>query len=367
MPFVRKVGRFLSASLLKLSLFVFATSMALGSVIGSPEPIKDSLDKSGIYDTVVPGFLDAASKEEGQEGREDLPVDDAKVKEIINSSFSPQFLKSSADTILEGFHSWLNGETAQPEFKVDLTGPKQSLVQGLAGYAEQRLLSLPACTSAQARELAGQDIDPFAVECRPPVVISQEKQKIIDELNNSEFLKDQEISSASLTKDNPDKFTEELKGLPDGYQLLLSLPMVTGILALVSAVGLILLHDDKRRGFRQAGIIVLVAGLFLLVSTLLFQVIYDKAANPNSFNIENASLKDAVIDLLGRLYSIFNRSLMIISAIYTMVGGGTLGILAYLNRNNKSEPRKQDGDAKPRSDANASTNGEKPAEPNDKK
>lgn len=337
MLFVRKIGRFLSASLLKISLFVFATAFALSGVIGSPETIKDSLDKSGIYETIVPGFLEAASQDEGEEGREDLPVDDPKVKEIINSSFSPQFLKSSADTILDGFHKWLNGETAQPEFTVDLTGAKQSLVQGLADYAEQRLLSLPACTTAQTRELVGQDIDPFAVECRPPIVVSQEKQKLIDELNNSELLKDQEISLATLTKDNPDKFTEELKGLPDGYQLLQSLPMIIGILALVSAAGLILLHDDKRRGFRQVSIIVLVAGLFLLVSTLLFQAIYNKLATLESFNIENASLKNAVIDLLGRLYNKFNRSLMIISAIYTVVGGVTLGVMGHLNRNNKSK------------------------------
>lgn len=340
MDFTRKIGRFLAASLLKLSLFVFATTFALNGVIGSPEPLQDNLEKSGIFETLVPGFLEAASQEEDESGREDLPVDDPKVREVINASFSPEFLQESSGKLINGFYAWLNGEATQPEFSIDLSTARNSMIQGLADYAEDRLLSLPACTSAQARELAAQEIDPFTVKCRPPVVVSAEKQKIIDELEDSEFLEDDELSAATLTKDDPDKFTEELKGLPDGFQLLKSLPLITGVITLASATSLILLHDDKRRGIRQVGIIVLVTGLLLLVSTLLFQAIYSGLTSAENLDVKNASLRNSLIDLLGRLYGSFNRTLMIISAIYTALGVTSLATLFYMKKND-SEPDKE--------------------------
>jgi len=153
MHFVRKAGLVLLSVLLPVLLYATASTAAVDTAFGNPEKIKDSFRDSNIYSKLVDVLVNQLNSSEDKQGQ-DMQIDKAALKSIAENALPPEFLQSSFENVIDGTFHWIEGKTDQPDFRIDLTDAKNRLADGLINYATQRTATLPACTPAQAAELA---------------------------------------------------------------------------------------------------------------------------------------------------------------------------------------------------------------------
>ncbi len=340
-----------SSLALKLSLFSLAFIFALVSIFGTPHKIKQGLGQSGVYNQVVESAVRSAS-EENKNGSDSLSLARPEIQAAAKTAITPVMIRGWAEGFIDGFYGWLEGKTAQPEFRIDLTDAKQNFIQQVADQAESRLKSLPACSVKQTIEMRGQNLDPFTIPCRPPVDIAAEKQRVVADLEKGDgFLKDPVITAEDLSANNKQSFNDS--ALPENFQRLKSLPTALIFFSLLLIVAVVFLAPNKRVGFKKVFIIFLGTGVFLLLSTLIFAYLFNSAANPTDMlsklvNIKDSSLQTAVLKIIDTLFQAFNRSLILVAAIYTALGG--IGLLTLNFTKPKAGNKHQHTDSSPPAD-----------------
>ncbi|MDZ7744443.1 MAG: hypothetical protein U5K77_01635 [Candidatus Saccharibacteria bacterium] len=354
MKAARKLGRILSAIVLKLSLVGFAVAFALLAVIGTPEPLKTSLGQSGVYSAAVDSVIEASAEETDQS----LPLDEPAIQQAARDAFNPWLLEQSAHRMIDGLYAWLEGDTDEIEFTIDLSDAKALFIERVADYAEQRVNNLRPCTQAEAFQLAQQDsIDPFELDCRPPVVISQYRDDIIRELEQSEdFLDDPVITAESLADQEGATTNEPWQEAPAAFQRLQWMPLATGLFAFAAAVFLIALHANRRSGLRQVSMIIFSTGVLVLISALVLDyLIRHNIAQGMLFDMQDTVLQGALVSTSVALYGYFSRAFILISAIYLMSGAISLGIFWLLRK-----PKNTPDTSQPPRQPNSASHGKKP-------
>jgi hypothetical protein len=334
MQLIKKFGRGFLTLLLKLSLFLFAISCALAMVFGSPTQLKRSLKESGVYNGFVDNVI-ASSAEQGGEDQSSLPLNQPEVKSAANSAFPPQFLQSSTEQAIDGTYHWLDGKTPVPDFKIDLTGPKQNFANALGDYAVNRAQKLPRCTLAQLRELQTDGIDPFNTPCVPPGFdLASLRTDVINEINGSnDFLADPVVTANTLPKDEQGKTVfQNLSQVPKIFHWLKLAPIIFGIIAVLSGSGLILLYEHRRRGIRSVGITFLGTGVFLLIGAWLENYLVHRANSPNgrlARQLTGNGLQGPILHLFASLNTAFNHKIYPLCGLYVLLGAATLLILHF--------------------------------------
>ncbi len=330
-----KFARGISSLVLKLSLFSFALAIAALLVFGQPTAIKKALSDSNIYTHATNSVIDSTKKGESREGGDqNLSLDAPEIRAAANEAFSPSLLKDSAEKIIDGTYRWLNKETAQPDFVIDLSATRQTLAQRLGDYASTRYASLPPCNQAQIQELSGQDIDSLSVPCQiPGVSPADSKQKVVNQIASSdEFLGSPVISADSLPKDESGKpFFEKFSQAPDTLEKLRLLPWVFGVLSLVSALALVFAHASKRAGLKSIAVTLLGTGIFLLVGALIIGFIFSRINQPGNGMNQNVSaeMRASLFAALGSLNSALQKIIVLFAAGYIAVGGAGLLALRF--------------------------------------
>src|SRR4051812_48563018 len=119
------IRKLLVASLVTLfSLFLFSAALSGGvnRTVGTSGKVKHILAESGIYDTVLPSVLDQTKQIDTSAG--EISLENPQIKAAAQSAFTPQFIQTSTESVIDSVFDWLNGKTATPQFKIDLSGPK---------------------------------------------------------------------------------------------------------------------------------------------------------------------------------------------------------------------------------------------------
>lgn len=326
---LKRLGRFLSSSFLKLSLFLLALTGAGWMTFGTPNAIKQATDDSNIYQATVDTILESA-KQSAKDQSTQLPIDQPEIEQAARDAFPADLLSKNSTVIVDSVYGWLQGKTDQPTFSVDLTEAKQNFANGVADYAVRRYESLPPCTVAQLRTL-NTEVDPFKVECRPPGLVSASvRQEVLDKiLASPEFLADTSFTAADLPKDEQGRtVTENLSRAPDAYSLMRSLPWLLTALVIVLGLGVLYLSDTKRQGLRSIGITLLGTGLFLGIGALLITWSFDQMNHQ-----PKESFNDSLVRAATSLMTTFNENLLKFYVSYIVMGIIILANLWYQNRN----------------------------------
>lgn len=300
MEILRRITVWLAKAGYQLALFGWIVVTILVILLGSPKLIKESLASSGVFDS-LPKMVLSQARNTTEAG--DIPLDEATISAVIKSSFSTEQLTTYTNTIVDGFYSWLDGKTPEPNFKIDLTSTRPVVAEGVANQAAARLATLPTCTSFPTGK-----IDPFTVSCVPPGVnIASEKQKYLEQvLASPEFLPQTTFTVADLPKNGDGQtFAEQNQELPGYFQLAKRLPWILGAVAAVCMGIFLWLALDKRRALRSLGRMTLATGSFVLIPTLLFGLLL-----PNIFaglqaqivgvtnaDVANRVIKDLVVEI----------------------------------------------------------------------
>ncbi|HVV25542.1 MAG TPA: hypothetical protein VHC21_00710 [Candidatus Saccharimonadales bacterium] len=284
---MRKVGVFLLSVILFVSLLGFALSVSAGIAVTHPQKVKNWLNQSNVYGAFVTDAINQAKQSAGDDSGSStssssvVSLNDAAVQQIARSTFSSKTLQGDVNTFVNSNYDWLKGKTSTPDFKVDLTSAKQTFADKVGDYVQTYLTSLPVCTDAQLSEINTQDIDPLDLTCRPAGVLpSTVSAQVSDDIANSNaFLSNPVITATNLDPKGDTETTpyyQNLSGLPKVYQFGTKIPLIAGIIALASLLGVIFVAKRHRQGLRVAAIVLALAGVVLVIIKFLSNHITDK-------------------------------------------------------------------------------------------
>jgi hypothetical protein len=306
------------AALLSLSLILLVMVLSLNAYFSSPAPLKRTLSEAKIYDHIVDAIIKQSQPSQENQNTDDIPFDNQQIQAAAKSAFSPQFLQSSAEQVLDGTSAWLDGTTSEPEFVIDFSTAKSSFIEQVATVAAGRVASLPVCATV---EQAGDRDDPFKTTCQPQGFdAATEKQKFIEKANqNEEFNEATTITTDSLTKDSGQSFNEQFGVIKTGYIVSAAAPLILGVIAVISSVLVLLLHAEKPKGLLRLAKIFLSIGVITLISTLVGWFLFSKT-NLSFANELDASLQQSLIKAVNIAYATIRNTLLLGSLVYIAIG-----------------------------------------------
>lgn len=282
MLMLRKALVALAAVLFGVFLYSTVLSASLRYTLQASH-VKKWLSNSGIYNNLVDSALENMEKNPPKPSdTSEVPLSDPAVRKIITSALTPQFLQNSSEQVIDGTFRWLNGQVKTPDFKINISGLKTNIINGVADYARSRYNSLPICP---ARTLPS-STDVFQINCRPargfniePSVASF-KQQLTD---SKDFLPNSTIDSANLSlnqqsgSSNQKPIFERLNKLPKAYQWLKIAPFILGFITLGLMAAVIFGSNSRRGGLKRVAIALIAAGLLLIIGVFITSAGLDKA------------------------------------------------------------------------------------------
>lgn len=348
MQFLKRFSRGLASTLLKFTLFGAAITASLVAVFASPVALKNSLAENNLYDGLVQNILSAVENYD-EPGESGAPADKQRSLDVLKSSatkaFTPEVLQTATEQGLDGIYRWLNGEVAQPDFRIDLSQAKANFITAAGVELENYVAGLPVCTTAQMRTL-DPDTDPFALVCRPPGLTAAaiKDQELTELANSDKFFPNPVITADNLAKnENGKNFFEQAEGAQSFYKTVKALPWILLVLGVLSAAAVIFLNETKRKGAKSAGMSVLGVGIFLFFTTWLFGFLFGKAAEPGGMlgNSINNDFRESLLALIRSLNDIFNRTVLVYCLAYIALGAAVLTAL-HFTKPKESEDKKSD-------------------------
>lgn len=332
--------------LFKLGLIVLPLVFAVAVVFGSPASIEKALKESRVYEQFVTIVLDNSEKQAADSDAKQL-LSDPEVRAAIEKSFPSSLLERSTSTVIGGVYAWLQGDTPEPQFAIDFSEAKNSLVANLTDVAKRRASGLPECTLAQLQTL-NQNTDLLSLPCRPPGFdVDQAADQFGNQiLSDVEFLDKPVISNETLTKDGQPLIGEDLQQLPKAYQAAQAAKWV--LLALVAGLGLLLIfaRHDRRAGLRHVAWATLGAGMFLGITLAVYWFAFDQA-NKTVAGID--ATRAMVLDGAQVVMRDLNAVIITFVIVYLVASCVTLAFLHF-----RRKPVQQDSPEREPADTNNS-------------
>ncbi|HVW23004.1 MAG TPA: hypothetical protein VHB51_00750 [Candidatus Saccharimonadales bacterium] len=306
MMWLRKSFVHLLASLLLLSLLVLGVSTAIAQNFSKPTKVEGWLADSNIYGHFVKDVILQSDQSIGSSQQmSGISLSDTAVQQAAQSAFPTSLIKKSINDVLDANYAWLQGKTATPEFKVDLTAAKQSFAQQVGTYVTNYFSSLPVCTAAQAAQLT--NIDPLSAPCRPSNVTAQQEGQMVQQqlTEGGSFLTKSVLTPATLNPDQkadsqPYYQNQKLQHLPKIYRTAVAIPWIALAVAVVTALGVIFIYPVRRRGVRKVGYGLVIAGVLLLASKFVVDAVFNHVKKSTFNNSSVGELQKSLTNFLGR-------------------------------------------------------------------
>lgn len=222
-----------------------------------PSNIKSWLGKSDIYKLLPDAFLNQAK--EDTDNNIGVPLTDPGVQKAAKDAFSPQFLQTSTESIIDGTFRWLDGSKPKPDFSIDVGTAKDKFANNVADYAKVRYAGLAACTPG----VIPTSTNPLTIECQPAVGINidQEAEKIKSQIQSTDgFLSEPNLTADTLEQDKSNDSSFNKTETPNGYQWARRIPIVLVILIIINVAIILFTSVTKRAGVKRIAILMIVTG-----------------------------------------------------------------------------------------------------------
>ena len=305
-------------------LLLFATAFDWGIVktVGHPPAVKQIASESGIYDSLIPSLLTKVKQVDTSLGS--LSATDPAVSTAANQAFSPKYIQSSTETIIDSVYAWLDGKTAEPNFSLDLSAPKTNFADSLASQFQQKAASLPKCTSA----VSAASFNISSASCLPAgITPASVGQTIKDDVAGGKGFIDNTVISANSVKgsnSNQSIFEGQLKSFPSRYQLIKKTPTILAILTLAAASSIFFLSPNHRKGLRHLGITLLVVGLLMLVFSWGLNKGVSTQLTPKITINDNPVMTTKVRALVTDIAQRVDKNYWAFGAVYSVLGAAAI-------------------------------------------
>jgi hypothetical protein len=322
-----------------------AWSHVFAQSLGDRETVKSWLSDGKFYDNIVDVVLESLATVDSQDAGE-IPVTDPNLQVKVREVFTPDFLRSSSENVLDGVFNWLEGSADQPDFRLDLTDVRLKMASALGDYAVERGASLPVCSEVPA------DFDALSAECLPPgVAVADLKSQVENNLLNESTFIDEPIVTADTLKgeDGQSNVFQNTKEVRSVYRAGKNLPIVFAVLTVLSGIGLVLLSSSRRSGFLRLGIVSTVSAVVLGLGFMgLSQG--PRAFKPDIVN-EQGAQNLAAQELITGLFQTFaenNKKLIGLYAVgFALVAGASYMAYVTMGHRNQDETGDEPKDPKP--------------------
>lgn len=266
MPLYRKILIIVSNNLFRLLLFFSISTVAASIIYSDRAYIPVVLEKNNAYERVVTALLET-NKEQSLTVGGDVTLEDPEIQRIIKEAFPANELENYTKSVIESAYSWLNQESSEFKFVIDLSENKNRLTSGLSDFAIGRLQSLEYCTNSVT------EIEPFSATCQPRFIDYElERQNIKQQLDNeSGFINDPIITQNSIIPDSSEiPFNEQYRDLPTYYSLAVSSPVYLILLLSILALIVIFASSTRKKGYKKIGYGLTMTSSSLIFFTILF-------------------------------------------------------------------------------------------------
>jgi hypothetical protein len=273
MNYLRKPAVIIAGIFLPVLLFSFGILLSIGQVLGTPDRLKHALNEGKVYEAAVASLVRQSGSTENQDtaGRGGIPSSQKAVQEAVAEALPPETLEKQTGEVLDGVYAWLQGDTAKPEFRIDLIETRDKLATGLSEQARTQAAQLPPCGPEAAVTL--ENFDPFGARCLPqgadPSVIADKTRQ---EVTSSELFKDPVLDANDIKSKDGKPLQEQLDPLHDIYGAVRGSTRIVGIVSLVLAAVVVFLSTPLRAGMKRLGIILISVGAistgFALIGSL---------------------------------------------------------------------------------------------------
>jgi hypothetical protein len=308
-----------------------------------PDKVKVWLKESNLYGHFVADVIAQGQKSAGDQEPGTVSLSDSAVQQAAQTSFTSDSIQKNVESFLDANYAWLEGKTDKPSFAIDLTQAKQTFAEQVAQYTKTRLATLPVCTAAQLQQIqASGDLDPLSISCRPAYLTpdasaAQVKSQIE---NSQDFLSNPVVTADNFSQSQGVKtsqpYYKKLSFAPTVYKVGAYVPFVAGLLAVLSAIGVVFLSSRKRTGLRKVGLLVLFAGVILVAGKFLADYAFDQAKK----SIVNAQtvgqLQQALTDFLRRAESQLVKVDEYFGVAFLLIGAAIM-IYLYVSLKSASE------------------------------
>ena len=285
MRFIHGLFRWLTTVILHLSLFALIGAICFSVFFGNSSDLKNSIAESGVYESFVPTIISANIEQQTSESSS-IPLEDKEIQKIINEVFNPGLLQLSADNVVDGIYSWLDGTSDNLKFNIDFTEQRLEIIERLSTYSATRLKGLPPCTALEL-----QTANVFRLECQPPGFYEMlVKNQVSNDLTNSDFLKDPFLTEKNLpiVKDGV-AIDEKFHFAPTIFTVLKNGIWIFSITFLLATAVYISIRKPIRKGINAFSKDLLANGIMLLVFTVFYSILVPRLLSSYSLQANTGS------------------------------------------------------------------------------
>lgn len=335
MKFVRRLGLVLATLTFGFWLFWLVATASLAFTVGKPDVVKGWLTNSGVYGKIVPAIIEQNTKPGGDNKLSSdgsISLSDPFIQQVAKNVFTPAYIQTSSEAIIDGTYGWLEGKTAKPQFNINVADVKTKFATGVGDYLRTRAAGLPACKTQPAQ------FDIINATCLPKGVnVTTATQQIVQDINsNKEFLPDPALNADTLKTDNNGQkqpYYQDKTDLPRLYRWLHMAPWILGPLALITGVGVVLLHEQRRRGLYRVMVGLLTSGGLLLVYVWLLSFGLNKAQGQliKGGGTQQDALKTSAFSVLRLAQHDISRIVVIFGVGFVVIGAA-LGAYLFITR-----------------------------------
>jgi len=304
---------------------LFATAFDIGFVQTATHPatVKKLVAESGVYDSIVPNLLQQTKNIQTSVGT--LSTSDPRVQKAANSLASPKDVQQQTEAAIDSIYQWLDGGTAQPNFKIGLAD-SSSFANSVASAVGQQVSTLPTCSTAQSLAITqGGQFDALNATCLPRGVTVQ---SVTDQVKSSiagqpDLLNNVSVSSADVKSsgDSQSVFTGKLKTAPKQYQRAKKTPLILSILTILTGIGIVFLSKTWQTGLRHIGINLVVVGLIMLAFSWAFNRTVSTKVVPK-IELDNVVLQQDIRNLVTDISQQIDKNYWFFGVLYSVIGAG---------------------------------------------
>jgi hypothetical protein len=277
MQFLRKLALGLSLALFIPLLLTLPSFVSLNQTIIKPEFVKETLVEAKVYEGLSSYIVEQASKNQET-------ADNTIIIASVQKAATPTELQKIVEPPIDATYKWLNNPDEKFDVQVSLAPLKASFVKAMEENTQAKITGLPRCTSR-----AVTTTDPYEMTCLPQgVTVEQVMQQARAEIEQNQNLLG-ENETIALTKETgapqpptegaapenpaekvetPTIDTNQFKIYAKVYNWVKVGTPIVAILTLLAALGIMLLSSPRYKGLRRSGVMFIISGVLLLVTSL---------------------------------------------------------------------------------------------------
>jgi len=288
-----------------LCMLFLANGLVFNLVTSDPEKVKGIIEKSSLYEKLPATIYGQLSNETGKNEVE-IPLKSPEVRQIALDVYDPEFARTNIENSIDGFYSWLAGETDKPDATIDFTAKNNELANRVSAYVKKRVSKLPVCSYKETLEMKG--FDAFKAKCRPSTVTPDAAEREVKKVfaQSDGLLEESKVNLAEIKTDKGDPLYKNLGDLPATFSTAKYVPVALGIFAILTIVTIFYLSKDRISAYKRMSRLLLASGLIVLLVPLAFSLVskalLGKVSGGDSAGTIVGSISEQFILEAGKVY-----------------------------------------------------------------